>query len=267
MITVKPPLADPALLHAIADLILSAGESAFVGKLTCLLHSLASFDDCAILIYHPSKAPVVLHTAFANPDEQVWQTYLQGAYLLSPFYEFSLKGQHGFATLHQIAPEDFYQSAYCANYFHPARLMDEACYVIPGLDQHCYLVSLGRTPALGRFTARTLQKLHDLTPIVIATVQLDDRLRHAERFAKAASHAELKERLLHYGEHLLTPREQEVMQLLIRGYSSKEAARTLLISPETERVHRKNIYAKLAVDSQRDLLSQLFDQILTTSNG
>lgn len=53
------------------------------------------------------------------------------------------------------------------------------------------------------------------------------------------------------------------MQLLIRGYSSKEAAQVLVISPETERVHRKNIYAKLEVESQKELLSQLFEEILS----
>jgi len=53
------------------------------------------------------------------------------------------------------------------------------------------------------------------------------------------------------------------MQLLIRGYSSKEAAQVLAISPETERVHRKNIYAKLEVESQKELLSQLFEEILS----
>lgn len=42
------------------------------------------------------------------------------------------------------------------------------------------------------------------------------------------------------------------MQLLIRGYSSKEAAQVLSISPETERVHRKNIYAKLNVGRRRN---------------
>ncbi len=45
---------------------------------------------------------------------------------------------------------------------------------------------------------------------------------------------------MNFGEGLLTPREKEVMQLLIRGYSSKESARMLDISYETERVQRKN---------------------------
>ncbi|MEI8634817.1 helix-turn-helix transcriptional regulator [Vibrio sp. PP-XX7] len=60
----------------------------------------------------------------------------------------------------------------------------------------------------------------------------------------------MKEYLLHFGGDMLTPREHDVMQLLIRGYSSKEAAKLLHISYETDRVHRKNIYPKLQVNSQ-----------------
>ncbi len=46
-----------------------------------------------------------------------------------------------------------------------------------------------------------------------------------------------------------------MVQLLLRGYSAKAAARELGISPETLRVHRKHIYAKLGVSSQGELFS------------
>ena len=92
-----------------------------------------------------------------------------------------------------------------------------------------------------------------------AAVKLDDQQRHAERHPQPASHAELKQQLLNYGQDKLTAREQDVMQLLIRGYSSKEAAQVLSISPETERVHRKNIYAKLVITSYSIHYTKLYD--------
>lgn len=43
----------------------------------------------------------------------------------------------------------------------------------------------------------------------------------------------------------LTPREQEVMEVLINGLGAKFAARELCVSYETIRTHQRNIYRKL----------------------
>ncbi|MBT3201579.1 MAG: response regulator transcription factor [Phycisphaerales bacterium] len=56
-----------------------------------------------------------------------------------------------------------------------------------------------------------------------------------------------------HGSHLpkteLSRREIEVVQLLCEGFSSKEIARQLHISPKTVENHRYNIYRKCEVDS------------------
>lgn len=252
---------DHSLIHGVADLMLAVGQPYFIDKLTYLLRSAASFDDYVMLMYHPSSAPIVLSASLANTDESVWNRYMKGAYLLSPFYDFCMKNGSGFVTLKEIAPEDFYTSAYYDDYFKPSRLIDEVCFVVQGLENYSYLLSLGRTKTLSSFNQRVMSKLQALSPILEAAVKLDDQQRHQERHQQPESHLELKKRLMNYGNEKLTAREQDVMQLLIRGYSSKEAAQALSISPETERVHRKNIYAKLEVDSQKELLSQLFDEI------
>jgi DNA-binding NarL/FixJ family response regulator len=48
----------------------------------------------------------------------------------------------------------------------------------------------------------------------------------------------------------LTPREEEILDYVIRGFSNKEIADALSISVETIRVHLKNIYEKLHVRSR-----------------
>lgn len=52
----------------------------------------------------------------------------------------------------------------------------------------------------------------------------------------------------------LTPREQEVMVLLAEGYSAKEAAAKLFISPKTIENHRTNIMNKLGLHSTLELV-------------
>jgi len=53
----------------------------------------------------------------------------------------------------------------------------------------------------------------------------------------------------------LTPREQEVMALVIAGKSNKEIARALAISPRTVETHRARIMEKMEADSLADLVT------------
>ena len=51
----------------------------------------------------------------------------------------------------------------------------------------------------------------------------------------------------------LSAREVEVLRLLARGYSNKEAASTLCISPATVDTHIRKIYQKLSINSRVEL--------------
>lgn len=54
---------------------------------------------------------------------------------------------------------------------------------------------------------------------------------------------------------LLSPREQEVMRLLARGYAYKEVARRLSISVKTVETHASNVLRKLQLSSRYELSS------------
>jgi DNA-binding CsgD family transcriptional regulator len=61
----------------------------------------------------------------------------------------------------------------------------------------------------------------------------------------------------------LTARELDVIRLILSGRSNKEVANKLSISAETVKVHRRNIYGKLAINSQ----SELFSLFLNAQTG
>lgn len=48
----------------------------------------------------------------------------------------------------------------------------------------------------------------------------------------------------------LTPRECEMLEMLARGLSNKEIARSLEVSPNTVKTHVANLYSKLGVTSR-----------------
>lgn len=52
----------------------------------------------------------------------------------------------------------------------------------------------------------------------------------------------------------LTPREREVMRLVVEGKHNRDIAVTLAISPRTVEVHKANLMAKLGVENVADLV-------------
>jgi two-component system, LuxR family, response regulator FixJ len=83
-----------------------------------------------------------------------------------------------------------------------------------------------------------------------------------ERFARASRARELRTRLA-----ALTPREREVLDLVMRGALSKNIASRLGISAKTVDVHRSGIRAKLGAESLVALARELTELDLDTGDG
>jgi two-component system response regulator FixJ len=75
----------------------------------------------------------------------------------------------------------------------------------------------------------------------------------AEAGARAARGEEARARL-----NVLTPREHEVLEGLVRGHPNKTIAYDLGISPRTVEIHRANVMSKLGVASLSDALRIAF---------
>ncbi|WP_455682119.1 helix-turn-helix domain-containing protein [Thomasclavelia sp.] len=56
---------------------------------------------------------------------------------------------------------------------------------------------------------------------------------------------------------ILTPREKEIFNLLIKNQSTREIAKTLGISEKTVRNHISNVIQKLGVDSRIQAVFEL----------
>jgi DNA-binding CsgD family transcriptional regulator len=62
------------------------------------------------------------------------------------------------------------------------------------------------------------------------------------------------------GHELLTPRERATLAQIVRGASSKEAARALGIGPRTVEFHRENIMRKLSAKNSIDLVRRVLGE-------
>ena len=64
-----------------------------------------------------------------------------------------------------------------------------------------------------------------------------------------------------FGQSVLTDRERQISQLLLRGHSTKSVARVLDIAPGTVMVHKRNLFSKLGITSQYELFSIFIDDL------
>ena len=73
--------------------------------------------------------------------------------------------------------------------------------------------------------------------------------------------------LVEEGLQRLTPREREVLQLVVGGHSNKEIARELGIVPKTVEAHRAQVMDKMGVRSLADLVRRFSEYQLDDSSG
>lgn len=248
------------------QLIETIDDGGFYLRLTALMREFANCDSIVVVAYHRSRIPLVLHEQLAARDrEALYGSYFEGTYLLSPFYLKWLEHRSSaeLYRLRDIAPEGFFDSPYYTDYYLGSGLRDEIGYLVPIDDDAAILLSLGRTERLDRYSAEELGLLKALKIAIASCV-----MKHANLAARPRASQlglQLSEKMSNFGAGVLTEQERRVTQLLLRGHSSKSCARELAISPTTERVHRRNIYAKLKISSQAELFNRFFQSLTVES--
>lgn len=256
---------EVAVHQALARVIDHLGGPRFWRNLILLLDEIMPFDNALAVRVGPDGVPRVLEefdTGGSDAPSPV-PLYLNGLYLLDPFLQATHDGlADGLYRLEEVAPDLFRQSEYFLSYFRDAVGEDEL-QLIASLPPSHDIVSLS-LGAKHRFDAEALGRLAVCAPWLIATI----RQHHARLAAEPARRAEsvdlsarVEQALAGFGAQLLSEREMAIARLVLRGNSSKAIAERLAISPETVKVHRRNLYNKLGISTQPELFS-LFIQAL-----
>ena len=250
---------------AAAAVIETTGQSEFFKQLRVFLQNRVDCDSIVVIAYHHDYVPLVVYEDLDRLDrEALYAHYFEGAYLLSPFYLswLSAKDKSSLHRLQTIAPDGFFDSLYYTDYYGRSGLCDEMGYIVPVSNESATLISLGRTAKFEAYSEEEQFSLQAVEPFISKLVQLHYSIISARPDSVTRStplKKQMADTLEVFGSALLTEKEKKVVQLMLRGHSSKSCARELGISPTTERVHRRNIYAKLNISSQAELFTQFFD--------
>jgi len=69
-------------------------------------------------------------------------------------------------------------------------------------------------------------------------------------------------KILDKKELVLTPKEEEIIKLLAKGFNNQEIANKIFVSHNTVKTHRKNIYRKLDLGSTVDIIKYYFENYI-----
>ena len=247
-----------------AALCLNAvGTSSFAGTLADGLRSVMPYEFTVIFGYMGKERPLALFDDFTPARRKLHvDDYLEGPYLIDPFFLASIGDTpQGIWRLKDIAPDRFYQGEYYRSYYAQTGLAEEVGFLIDVDAALQIVVSLMRTEK--PFSKTEMRVLSEIQPIVEGLCR-----RHwssVDRSGRSKTSDILNRKVADafntIGDGALTDREGQIVELTLRGHSSKAIGRLLSISPGTVRIHRRNVYSKLRINSQGELFSLFLDTI------
>jgi DNA-binding CsgD family transcriptional regulator len=243
----------------ISRAIAALGSDRFFPALIEAVNGQVAIDYPQVWLYHRDLPPQVLYheiprEAIASQIDE----YLEGPYREDPFYQASMNQPRSkIYRLSRVTMGKLEQSTYYREYYADTGTSDEAIYLSKLRGGNVINLSMMRLPHHGEFTEQEYEALYLLAEPVSELIK-----SHSEHDDFAVTHLiqpgidhQIDLAFRTFGASLLSPREKDVMEMMLRGYSTDSTAERLGIALETVRRHRKSIYRKLDVSSQTDLFS------------
>jgi len=257
--------------RALAALIDALDAPDFAARLVHALGALVAFELAAIFVYRGRSRPLNLYDNFELVDAKKGiAAYVENTYVLNPFYQASQKGlRDGVYRIRDLAPDAFFESEYYKSYRILPKRSEEIGYITEdwpeGLEEIDIAIALApdvisefsvyRSLRNGGFADDELACLSQVVPVLGALMRRYWARAGAAKLEASPPDSRVERIFAGFGAEVLTEREREITQLILRGHSSQSIAFNLGISLGTVKTHRKNAYAKLDISSQSELLS------------
>lgn len=259
--------------QALARLVEHMGSQEFPRLLADTCEMASPYDSTLITAFREDTRPLqIYHNLPSQHEETSSSPYFAGAYLLDPFYAlYQNRAPSSVYRLRDVAPDKFYDSEYYRSYYAHTGLKDEVAILINVDDDLHVLISLGGRDDEHVANKNQLSSLQIITPLLVSICQQHWRLikdsSTLSRNIDSTLGTPLDLAFRNFGKNYLSTRECEVVQLILKGHSSKSIARLLEISEDTVKVHRKRFHAKLDISSQAELFSLFLESIALVPMG
>ncbi|EOE5321690.1 MULTISPECIES: helix-turn-helix transcriptional regulator [Providencia] len=242
-------------LEKLPDVIDSVATNQFYPNLLSWLSSLIAFDNAIVYSFEKGAPPRFLSKVERRNSDSINRIYQRGAYLMDPFYqEIQKGGASKVLTLKELAPKGFYHTDYYLNFYRKTGWCDEAGLLLDISTDRQLGIFFGnedRPFFSGKYTQAPLKDAFDIIRSMV-------KLHKDVSPSSVSNHHQNTDMQTRFG---LTPRECEVVELILAGKGSPQIAQMLFISLGTVKNHRKNIYQKLSINSQVELFNLLINRL------
>lgn len=251
------------------DAMRAVGTPAFFDTYQALFRARVAFSTFLMMRFDPGQPPSLLDN-WIEPGRlrpTALNEYLDSTYAFDPFFQYRDRAEGGGVfRLSEVAPDRFFSSEYYLQYYRGSGLCDEVGLLAPLAQGEVAHLSMSRRDAQGPFRRAELRYLRKYALILIELLtQHCSLLAPPQKDGTVTTRPPLTDLIRNHAKdvlHLaLTAREAQIAGLVLQGHSNGSAAKTLEIATETCKVHRRNLYRKLNISSQRDLFG-LFKHLL-----
>jgi len=266
----------------IADQINHLNDDSFPDIFFKSLKKILSIDLILIVVFQKEGNPALIFNNFPQGRPQkALARYIYYTYVLDPFYRSFVNGiDPGIHSMVDLAPDGFFDSAYCKQHNVVLTNLEEGGFLTPGWpsylneiglflklpDGNFFVISLFRKRGACPFSELEIRQMKDLIPVINALFCHHYRyvVRNSlDQTPETKRTDEIIKRTFDVlGKPELSNRESSIMQMILQGHSTESIGFQLNISPMTVKTHRRNSYSKLSISSQAELLSFFLDSLV-----
>jgi DNA-binding CsgD family transcriptional regulator len=243
------------------------------GQLIAGLTALISFSMSTIFILRGQSRPICIFENFPDSVNKIGiENFVSGTYVLNPVYRAHLNDIiQGVYRLRDLAPDDYFSSGFTETHKVIEAPDEEIAHLTEGwprgfeelvlavpIDDVTIEVDLYKRYKDGGFSQADIENLSLHMPAIGAITRKFWQL-HSDILAPNPRDNSINDIYDDFGTDVLSQREREVIQYVLRGHSSGSIALNLDISVTTIKTHRKRAYSKLNISSQSELFSMFLN--------
>jgi len=258
------------VLKSLAGAARLVGSDEFYRALLAALRSVLRADLSMLMRYSRRRAPEYLIHEGLQPEHMAM--YLRGLYRVDPIYRFCRRANaRGVQDLAAMCTAAERSSEYFNVFLRLTGMADDLAILLPaGTGRSIGLVYERRFA----FRPREIAAIRALFPVIesLHTLHLRFDPARPRRRPRAEPRARggapglvplgFKAALSGFLRDQLTPRERDIVHLILAGYPSSKIAEQLNLSLNTIKNHRKRMYVKLDITTERELFLNFVNFII-----
>lgn len=263
-----------SLLAGVAD---SVGDTVFYGELLKAFGKHLGADLSMVMRYSRRNAPEYLIHDGLEPEHM--ELYLRGLYRVDPIYRLCRRRRvQGVKDLAAVSTPADRSGDYFNIFLRLTGMADDLAMLLPVDVETCVGVVYERKTL---FRPHEIAEMRTLFPLIESLHQLHQRLSRTQSPPNAVGRGQRETGVSEPGllpidhkvalgsflRHELTPRERDIVHLILMGYPNIKIAERLKLSVNTVKNHKKRMYLKLNITTERELFLAFVNFLITGRVG